>query len=78
VDGPADAEAFLRDLLGALREGLLAARDLDLARDELARLAACGRCGCRMAPASRDAFAGRSAVRLPAANDQSDWQSDVP
>jgi len=37
---PADAEAFLRDLLGALREGLLAARDLDLARDELARLAA--------------------------------------
>ena len=37
---PADAEAFLRDLLGALREGLLAAKDLDLARDELARLAA--------------------------------------
>jgi DNA mismatch repair protein MutL len=37
---PADAEAFLRDLLGALREGLLTARDLDLARDELARLAA--------------------------------------
>ena len=37
---PGDAEAFLRDLLGALREGLLGARDLDLARDELARLAA--------------------------------------
>jgi DNA mismatch repair protein MutL len=37
---PADAESFLRDLLGALREGLLAAKDLDLARDELARLAA--------------------------------------
>jgi DNA mismatch repair protein MutL len=37
---PADAEAFLRDLLGALREGLLTAKDLDLARDELARLAA--------------------------------------
>jgi DNA mismatch repair protein MutL len=37
---PADAEAFLRDLLGALREGLLTAQDLDLARDELARLAA--------------------------------------
>jgi DNA mismatch repair protein MutL len=37
---PADAEAFLRDLLGVLREGLLVAKDLDLARDELARLAA--------------------------------------
>ncbi|HTT57869.1 MAG TPA: DNA mismatch repair endonuclease MutL [Opitutaceae bacterium] len=37
---PADAEPFLRDLLGALREGRLAAADLDLARDELARLAA--------------------------------------
>jgi DNA mismatch repair protein MutL len=36
---PADAEAFLRDVLGALREGLLTAKDLDLARDELARLA---------------------------------------
>ncbi|HUJ44220.1 MAG TPA: DNA mismatch repair endonuclease MutL [Opitutaceae bacterium] len=36
---PADAESFLRDLLGALREGLVAAKDLDLARDELARLA---------------------------------------
>jgi len=37
---PADAEPFLRDLLGALREGRLAAHDLDVARDELARLAA--------------------------------------
>ena len=37
---PADAESFLRDLLGALRDGLLMAKDLDLARDELARLAA--------------------------------------
>ncbi len=37
---PADAEAFLRDLLGALREGLLSSREPDLARDELARLAA--------------------------------------
>ena len=37
---PAAAEPFLRDLLGALREGLLGAKDLDLARDELARLAA--------------------------------------
>ncbi len=37
---PGDAEGFLRDLLGALREGRLGARDPDLARDELARLAA--------------------------------------
>jgi DNA mismatch repair protein MutL len=37
---PADVESFLRDLLGALREGLLVAKDIDLARDELARLAA--------------------------------------
>jgi DNA mismatch repair protein MutL len=37
---PADAESFLRDLLGALREGLLMAKEIDLARDELARLAA--------------------------------------
>ena len=37
---PADVEPFLRDLLGALREGLLVAKDLDLAREELARLAA--------------------------------------
>ena len=37
---PSDAEAFLRDLLGALREGGLGAKDPDLARDELARLAA--------------------------------------
>ena len=36
---PADAEPFLRDLLGAFREGRLADRDADLARDELARLA---------------------------------------
>jgi DNA mismatch repair protein MutL len=35
-----DAEEFLRDLLGALREGSLTAKDLDVARDELARLAA--------------------------------------
>jgi DNA mismatch repair protein MutL len=37
---PTDAEPFLRDLLGALREGLLMTKDIDLARDELARLAA--------------------------------------
>ena len=36
---PTDAEAFLRDLLGALREGMLSDKDPDLARDDLARLA---------------------------------------
>jgi DNA mismatch repair protein MutL len=36
---PADAEPFLRDLLGALREGRWQEKTLDLARDELARLA---------------------------------------
>jgi DNA mismatch repair protein MutL len=36
---PADAEAFLRDLLGALREGRLQDKNIDVARDELARLA---------------------------------------
>ena len=37
---PADAEPFLRDVLGALREGRLSERDVNLAREELARLAA--------------------------------------
>jgi DNA mismatch repair protein MutL len=37
---PADAEPFLRDLLGALREGRFPGNDPDLARDEMARLAA--------------------------------------
>lgn len=37
---PADAEPFLRDLLGAFREGRLQDGNLDLAREELARLAA--------------------------------------
>ena len=37
---PADAEPFLRDILGAFREGRLAGRNPNLARDELARLAA--------------------------------------
>ena len=37
---PEDAEPFLRDLLGALREGRLGGKSLDLAREELARLAA--------------------------------------
>jgi DNA mismatch repair protein MutL len=37
---PAGAEPFLRDLLGAFRDGRLQEKDLDLAREELARLAA--------------------------------------
>jgi DNA mismatch repair protein MutL len=37
---PVDAEPFLRDVLGAMREGRLQERNPDLAREELARLAA--------------------------------------
>jgi DNA mismatch repair protein MutL len=37
---PGAAEAFIRDLVGALRDGRMPGSDLDLARDELARLAA--------------------------------------
>jgi DNA mismatch repair protein MutL len=37
---PADAEPFLRDLLGAFRDGRLPEKNTDLAREELARLAA--------------------------------------
>ena len=37
---PGDAEAFVRDLVGALREGRMPGSDAELARDELARLAA--------------------------------------
>jgi DNA mismatch repair protein MutL len=37
---PGDAERFILDLVGALREGRMPASDLGLARDELARLAA--------------------------------------
>jgi DNA mismatch repair protein MutL len=37
---PGDAEAFIRDLVGAVRDGRMPASDIDLARDELARLAA--------------------------------------
>jgi DNA mismatch repair protein MutL len=37
---PADAEPFLRDLLGAFREGIIPDHNTDLAREELARIAA--------------------------------------
>jgi DNA mismatch repair protein MutL len=36
---PADAEPFVRELLGALRDGKFQDKNLDVARDELARLA---------------------------------------
>ena len=37
---PSDAEAFIRDLVGALREGRIPASDVAAARDEFARIAA--------------------------------------
>ncbi|MDQ5977416.1 MAG: mismatch repair protein MutL [Verrucomicrobiota bacterium] len=37
---PSDAEGFLRDIIGLMREGRLDERRVDLAREELARLAA--------------------------------------
>jgi DNA mismatch repair protein MutL len=37
---PADAEPFIRDVLGALRDGRLPGNNLTLAREELARIAA--------------------------------------
>ncbi len=37
---PGDAEAFIRDLVGALREGRIPGSQSDISRDELARLAA--------------------------------------
>jgi DNA mismatch repair protein MutL len=37
---PADAEPFVRELLGALRDGRLQESRLDVAREQLARLAA--------------------------------------
>ncbi len=37
---PADAEPFVRELLGALRDGQLQERKIDIAREQLARLAA--------------------------------------
>lgn len=37
---PGDAESFLRDLLGLIREGRLQDKNIDVAREEIARLAA--------------------------------------
>ena len=66
------AEPFVRDLLGALREGRLTEKDLDLARDELARLAASRAVGLSTAPGEKemgamvaDLFATRSPLTTP-------------
>jgi len=70
---PGDAEAFVRDLVGALREGRMPGSDIDLARDELARLAAAK--AVRLPAATgeaeamallRDLFATSSPVSNPA------------
>jgi DNA mismatch repair protein MutL len=50
---PGDAEAFIRDLVGALREGRLPVSDADVARDEFARLAAAK--AVRLAPMAGEA-----------------------
>jgi DNA mismatch repair protein MutL len=69
---PGDAEAFIRDLVGALREGRIPVSDLDLARDEFARMAAAkavrlaATTGEREALALlRDLFATTSPVSAP-------------
>jgi len=50
---PADAEPFMRDFLGLLRDGRMPGRNVDLARDELARLAASK--AVRISPAESEA-----------------------
>jgi DNA mismatch repair protein MutL len=69
---PGEAEAFVRDLVGALREGRIPVSNLDLARDELARLAAAK--AIRLSPKAdetqaialvRDLFATTSPVSGP-------------
>jgi DNA mismatch repair protein MutL len=59
---PADAEPFIRDLLGELRDGKLAVSSLDLARDELARLAAAR--AVRLPPAGDASAMEEFAARL--------------
>ena len=70
---PGDAEAFVRDLVGALREGRMPGSDAELARDELARLAAAK--AVRLPPPTgeteamallRELFATSSPVSSPA------------
>jgi DNA mismatch repair protein MutL len=52
---PGAADGFIRDVVGALREGRMPGADLDLARDELARLAASK--AVRMGPMAGEAEA---------------------
>lgn len=52
---PGDAETFVRDILGALREGRMQENDLALAREELARLASAK--GVRLPPLRGEAEA---------------------
>ncbi|MFH1497670.1 MAG: DNA mismatch repair endonuclease MutL [Verrucomicrobiota bacterium] len=62
------AEAFIRELLGALREGLLPERDLDTARGQLARMAATRavRLGDSVSPAEMQALVAQLfACRAP-------------
>ena len=70
---PADAEPFLRDVLGAMREGRLQERNPDLAREELARLAAAKAIRLPVAPGPeenldlvRQLFATRTPLTSPA------------
>lgn len=59
---PGDAEAFFRDVLGALREGRMQENDLGVARDELARLASAK--GVRLPPLSGEAEAAALVAQL--------------
>jgi DNA mismatch repair protein MutL len=54
---PGDVETFIHDLVGAWREGRLAVSDLDLAREELARLAAAKAVRLPQATGDREAVA---------------------
>ena len=59
---PGDAESFIKDVLGELRDGKLAPGNLDLARNELARLAASR--AVRLPPAAGAAEMEDLAARL--------------
>ena len=70
---PADAEPFLRDVLGALRDGRLPEGNLALAREELARIAAAKAIRLPSAPAEAELralvaelFATRTPLTSPA------------
>jgi DNA mismatch repair protein MutL len=59
---PADAEPFLRDWLGAVREGSFPGKDPELARDELARRAAARAVRLPAAPAESEMTALAAAL----------------